>query len=153
MKKLIFMLIVLALPLVSQATPLHKLLSNPERAKFDYQMNCQGCHVNDGSGGKSIPNMQGFIGHFMQTTAGREYLVRVPGSANAALSDERLTEVLNWMLLSFSGDSLASGWQPFSMEEVAQLRKNPLLEVEQYRKNLVAKLKVKPVEKGNSNDE
>ena len=143
----------LTLPLVSQANALSKYLSNPERARYDYQMNCQGCHVSDGTGGKSIPNMQGFIGHFMQTEQGREYLIRVPGSANAMLSDERLTDVLNWMLLSFSGDSLSAEWQPYTVKEVAHLRKNPLLEVAQYRKNLVTKLNVEPVEEGNSHND
>lgn len=157
MNRLFLMLLVLVLPLMSQANPLHNFLNNPERAKFDYQMNCQGCHVNDGSGGKSIPSMTGFIGHFMQTAEGREYLIRVPGSANAMLSDERLTDVLNWMLLTFSGNSLAANWQPFSIDEVAHLRQDPLMEVMQYRKalveNLNIELKIKPTEEGNINDE
>ncbi|PLW82557.1 cytochrome c, class I [Kineobactrum sediminis] len=96
-------------------------------------MNCQGCHTPDGSGAGSVPRMKGHVGIFLQSQEGREYLVRVPGSATSALNDERLAAVLNWILTEFSGDSMNSPFKAFSAEEVGRLRQSPLKEVEQYR--------------------
>ena len=111
---------------------------NRARAHYNYQMFCQGCHTPDGSGFKSVPQMKDHVGHFLTTPAGREYLVRVPGSATSALDNEELAEVLNWILLEFAGDSLDKAYRPYSAAEVARLRQNPLNEVEHYRAQLLA---------------
>ncbi|MEX2489438.1 MAG: hypothetical protein WD356_07935, partial [Pseudomonadales bacterium] len=71
---------------------------------FDYQMHCQGCHTPDGTGAGSVPRMKGEIGVFLDSQEGREFLVRVPGSATSALDDERLAAVLNWIITEFGGD-------------------------------------------------
>lgn len=110
------------------------------QAQFDYQMHCQGCHTPDGSGADTVPRMKGQVGLFLQSQAGREYLVRVPGSATSALPDERLAAVLNWILLEFAGDSLDSGFQPYSAVEVGEWRQQPLNEVDQYRAELLRTL-------------
>ncbi|MDO8861960.1 cytochrome c, class I [Haliea sp. E1-2-M8] len=107
------------------------------RVVFDYQMNCQGCHTPDGAGAGSVPAMQGHVGVFLQSQAGREYLVRVPGSATSALSDERLAAVLNWIVYEFAGDSLQSPFTPYTAAEVAPLRKHPLNEVDDYRQHVL----------------
>ena len=122
------------------ATVQAELNINEQRAKFHYQMSCQGCHTGDGAGYNSVPKLKGELGRFLQSQAGREYLVRVPGSANAALTNEQLAEVLNWMLLQFSGDSLTADWRPYQADEVAAYRRAPLLEVVRYRQQLVASL-------------
>lgn len=116
---------------------------NEERAKFNYQMFCQGCHTEDGRGHKSVPNLKGFMGHFLAHKKGREYLVRVPGSANSVLDNEQLTEVLNWMLIHFSDDSLPEGWQALDIDEVTEYRKDPLFEVIEYREQLLKVLALK----------
>ena len=71
-------------------------VDNADRARVNYMLNCQGCHGPDGAGTEDgvVPVMKNFVGHFLQTQAGREFLVRVPGSANAALSHGELAEVL-----------------------------------------------------------
>ena len=121
--------------------------SDPEvnglRAKFNYQMFCQGCHTEDGSGHKSVPTLKGSMGNFLASQAGREYLVRVPGSANSTLNDEQLTEVLNWMLINFSENSLPATWQLFDVDEVTEYRKEPLFEVLGYRRQLLKTLALK----------
>jgi cytochrome c2 len=61
-----------------------------ERAAFNYQLLCQGCHTPDGSGAQGVPQMRGVLGYFLGSDEGRAYLVRVPGSANAALNDAHL---------------------------------------------------------------
>jgi cytochrome c553 len=116
---------------------------NMARAHYNYQMFCMGCHTPDGVGGKSVPNLKGFVGHFLKSQQGREYLVRVPGSANSALDDEQLAEVLNWKIQRFAEDSAPADWQPFEAEEVGRYRQDPLLEVVEYRKTLVRDLLTK----------
>ena len=98
------------------------------RAKFNYQMFCQGCHAIDGAGHKSVPQLKGFMHKFMASQQGREYLVRVPGSANSVMDNEQLSEFLNWMLREFSGPDAKADWQPFQADEVVRYRKNPLFE-------------------------
>lgn len=113
---------------------------NDKRAKFNYQMLCQGCHTPDGSGFKGVPQIKGFIGNFLVNQKGREYLVRVPGSANSALNDKDLAEVLNWIIFEMGGTSTPNNLQRYTAEEVAKLRKNPLFEVVEYRKQLLLEL-------------
>jgi mono/diheme cytochrome c family protein len=115
-------------------------VGNPVRAKFDYQLLCQGCHTPDGSGATGVPQLRGVLGYFLGSEEGRAYLVRVPGSANAALTDARLAEVLNWMLLAFGEDSLPAQWRAYAAEEVARYRAEPLFEVEEHRLKLLHEL-------------
>jgi mono/diheme cytochrome c family protein len=111
---------------------------NEQRAKFNYQMSCQGCHAPDGNSAGAVPALRGHVGYFLASDAGREYLVRVPGSAVSALGDADLAEVLNWIVLEFGGDSVTAAFQPYTAEEVGGLRQNPLPEVIQYRAHLLA---------------
>ena len=113
---------------------------NWQRAQFNYQMFCQGCHTPDGSGAKSVPRMKDHVGYFLQTRQGREYLVRVPGSATSALDDEQLAEVLNWIIQEFAGASADENYERYTPVEVARLRQQPLNEVEQYRTQLLVEI-------------
>lgn len=111
---------------------------NSQRAQFNYQMSCQGCHAPDGSGAGEVPRMREHVGIFLATEAGREYLVRVPGSAVSALGDAELAEVLNWIVREFAGASITLPFEPYTPQEVGQLRQYPLNEVVQYRAQLLA---------------
>ena len=113
---------------------------NPQRAQFNYQMSCQGCHAPDGSGASAVPRMRGAVGMFLDLPEGREYLVRVPGSAVSALEDAELAEVLNWIVQEFAGESLTAPFEPYSAHEVGRLRQQPLNEVVQYRAQLIARI-------------
>ncbi len=106
---------------------------NRERAHYNYQMFCQGCHTPDGVGASAVPRMKDFVGHFLRSQEGREFLVRVPGSATSALADDELAEVLNYILLEFAGDSLDADFEQYTGVEVGELRRQPLLEVERHR--------------------
>ena len=110
---------------------------NWQRAQFNYQMSCQGCHAPDGMGAGAVPRMRDQVGHFLNSKPGREYLVRVPGSAISALNDEQLAEVLNWIIQEFAGDSADESYDRYTPLEVASLRQEPLNEVEQYRTQLL----------------
>ena len=113
---------------------------NQPRAKFNYQMFCQGCHAPDGAGHKSVPQLKNSMHRFMASQAGREYLVKVPGAANSVLDDMQLAEVLNWMLAEFSNPDQSKNWQPYEANEVASYRTQPLLETIDYRRALLASL-------------
>lgn len=116
---------------------------NNERAKFNYQMLCQGCHTPKGIGGKDVPKLKGYIGNFLTFKKGREYLVKVPGAANAALNDEHLAELLNWMIVEMSEASLPEKPQFYSPFEISILRATPLMEVLKYRESLVKTISLK----------
>lgn len=113
---------------------------NTARAKFNYQMLCQGCHTPDGAGGKGVPRLKDFVGNFLNIEKGRKYLVQVPGSANAALDDTQLAEVLNWLIVEMGGLSVPDNMRYYTAEEVHKLRKEPLFEVLDYRRQLLAEM-------------
>lgn len=114
-------------------------LSATEPAQLDYMLNCQGCHLPDGSGypARNVPALNNHLGKFLQVEGGREFLVQVPGSAQSDLPDDRLAAVLNWMLLTFSPEQLPTPFQPYQVEEISRLRQTPLIEVTQVRQKLV----------------
>ncbi len=114
-------------------------VADAQRARTNYMLNCQGCHGPTGAGmtDGTVPNMAGFVGRFLQVPGGREFLVQVPGSANAALDDAALAEVLNWILVTMSPDELPAGFLPYSADEVGALRTSPLTEILHHRAELV----------------
>lgn len=107
-----------------------------------YMLGCQGCHLEDGRGfpQRGVPALNGFVGNFLKVPGGREYLVRVPGAAQSELSDERLADVLNWMLRTFSPAQLPAHFTPYTAAEVGRLRKSPLAEVAPVRGDLLRRL-------------
>ncbi len=98
-------------------------LADDHRARVNYQIHCQGCHLPDASGfpGK-VPRMNDFVGYFLHSREGREFLVRVPGVSASRMSDEDITEVMNWLVKTYSADQLPSTFEPFTVSEVAVLR-------------------------------
>ncbi|MCY3640546.1 MAG: hypothetical protein OXH37_05995 [Gammaproteobacteria bacterium] len=113
---------------------------NADRARINYMLNCQGCHLPRGEGVGDIPQMENFVGNFLKVSGGRAFLVRVPGSANAALDDAALAELLNWMLLEISADQLPKDFQPYTAAEVGQYRASPLSDVNAVRLPLIQKI-------------
>lgn len=117
-------------------------VDNPARAQVNYMLNCQGCHGPDGRGTHdgSVPVMKNFVGKFLHVEGGREYLVQVPGSANAALADDALAELLNWMIPQLSPAQVPADFVPYRTEEVSRLRSNPLENVIDTRAELIARM-------------
>lgn len=105
--------------------------------ELDYMLHCQGCHLADGSGAPgAVPTLQG-VGRFLRISRGREYLVRVPGSAQSPLSDAELAALLDWMVARFDPEAAATGFTRFDADEVARWRRTPLIEVEALRAELL----------------
>jgi hypothetical protein len=70
-------------------------------ARTDYVLQCMGCHLADGRGmPPDVPALQDRIGYYLQVPEGREYVVQVPGAANARLTDAALAQVINWNSLA-----------------------------------------------------
>ena len=114
---------------------------NEDRARYHYQMFCQGCHTPDGSGVNAVPPLKGMMGVFLRSQRGREFMVQVPGSATSKLDDTQLAEVLNWCIENFSASSLISGdYLPYTAEEVGRLRQSPLQEIDNTRAEVLAEI-------------
>jgi mono/diheme cytochrome c family protein len=113
-----------------------------EPAEADYMLNCQGCHLPDGSGfpARQVPDLRNQMGRFLNVPGGRAFLVQVPGSAQSGLNDADLARVLNWMLLRFSAAQLPADFQPFSAAEVGPLRTQPLVRVSEVRSELLERI-------------
>jgi cytochrome c553 len=116
-------------------------VENPQRAWQHWTLNCQGCHRPDGTGSAgTAPSIAGTVARFLSVPGGREYLGRVPGVATSALSDADLSEVMNWMLWRFDKEHIPANFQPYTAQELGQLRRSPLrLEASQLRAELLKK--------------
>jgi hypothetical protein len=111
----------------------------------NYQLQCAGCHLGDGAGSAAndTPRLQGFVGNFLKVPGGREFLVRVPGMSQSALNDEQLAGLLNWLLRKdgMAGASVPEHYQPYSAEEVAQLRHKAMLNLPGTRAVLIKEMR------------
>ena len=88
----------------------------------------------DGSGLKDVvPDLHGTMGRMAADPEGRDYLVRVPGATQAPISDEKLTEVINWMLKEFSDETLPKNFKPLTVAEVSRSRVRLLADPLKYR--------------------
>ncbi len=116
-------------------------LADERRAVVNYMLHCQGCHLPNAEGfeGK-VPPIKDFAGFFLHTQDGREFLIRVPGVAHAALGDEELAELMNWLLQSYSAGQLPAGFAPFTAAEVRALRANPEPDPEAARRRVLASI-------------
>lgn len=93
-------------------------------AEHDYLLSCAGCHRLDGTGSAHVPTLRG-VDRLLAPTGGRDYLLRVPGIAQAPLSDERLAHLLNWLLGEFGGGAPTPR---FTAVEVGSARVSPLID-------------------------
>jgi mono/diheme cytochrome c family protein len=89
----------------------------------DYVLSCSACHGLDGAGTPGVTPTLHDLAPLLDTPGGRAYLGRVPGVAQAPLSDERLARVLNWVLERYSGREPEP---PYTAREIGALRAEPL---------------------------
>jgi hypothetical protein len=113
------------------------------KPQSNYLLGCGGCHGENGvSNSKLVPDLHDQVGFYLNIPAGREYLVRLPNVAFSIMSDQELTDVLNFMVFRIGGASVPAHTAPYTIAEVARLRKQPLNEVSllDYRQRLVETL-------------
>lgn len=102
--------------------------------RINFLLHCSGCHLPGGEGAPpNVPTLHNELGHMMRVQEMREYLVRVPGSAQSSLNDKDLADVVNWMLVEFNASTLPEDFTPLSTAEVAAARKSILANPLQYR--------------------
>ncbi|WP_018718263.1 hypothetical protein [Arhodomonas aquaeolei] len=107
----------------------------------DYMLECAGCHLQDGAGmAPTVPDMRGVIGRMVQLPEGRAYLGRVPGAALSPLDDADLAAVMNWSLKAFAPQTLPADFEPYTAEEVARLRADPVQQPARERRELLEAL-------------
>jgi hypothetical protein len=76
---------------------------------------------------------------------GRAFLTQVPGIAYSPLKDAEVSEVLNWMLLNFSKDTLPPSFQAFTEQEVKTLRAQRPAEIFKVRRAAIDALRAKGI--------
>ncbi|MBR8275263.1 cytochrome c [Burkholderia cenocepacia] len=116
-------------------------------ARQHWVLNCMGCHTATGGGipGK-VPPLANSLGYFTHLPAGREYVMRVPGASNSALSDRELADVLNWVLTTMNRDALPRDFKPYTAAEVAAYRRPALSDVATVRAGLVRALQARGID-------
>ena len=95
--------------------------------KSHYMIHCMGCHLSDGSGlPPDVPIFDKNLGLLVQSELGRAYLVRVPGAAQAPITDAELAAVINWILSEYSAETIPDDFLPYDADEVARYRRTIL---------------------------
>lgn len=113
--------------------------AHAEEPKIAYWLHCGGCHLLDGRGAPpEVPTLIEEPGRIAGLQGGREYLIRIPGVALAGIDDERLADVLNYMLITFSPNSTPEGFAPYSAREVGRLRTQVLINPLERRAEIVS---------------
>jgi mono/diheme cytochrome c family protein len=112
-----------------------------EAAYRNYVLNCMGCHGPNGDRvpGK-IPPLRDSLGWFVHSPAGRQFIIKVPGASNSALSDEELAQVTNLLLKRFNAATLPPDFKPYTASEVAANRKPAFTDVKTVRSEVINKL-------------
>jgi mono/diheme cytochrome c family protein len=111
-------------------------LTSPVQA--NYMLHCMGCHLADGSGAAGkVPSVRDSLAILATSSAGRRYLVEVPGASQSQLSDLELAQVLSWMVRNLSARPVPPGFADFTAAEVARCRSSPLFEVRATRARLL----------------
>jgi len=97
--------------------------ADDHRASINYMIHCQGCHLPDAVGfAGQVPRMRNFVGYFLHSAEGSRFVIQVPGVATSSIPDDELSEMMNWLLLTYSAEQLPKPFEPYSTEEVAALR-------------------------------
>lgn len=116
--------------------------ADDRRAHVNYMLHCQGCHLPDGEGIEGrVPPLKDFVGLFPNSDDGRAYLINVSGVAMSALDDEKLSELINWVLRTFSKEELPVPFRPYTASEVAGLRKQPEIDPQTRRARILENLR------------
>ena len=114
-----------------------------ESAHNLYLLHCSGCHGMDGLGSKAgrVPPFPGFLGPISRAKGGREYMVLVPGVANADLSDADAASVLNYAMRAWAGEMAL----PFTAAEIGAIRAKPIDDIAAARASIAGELRSRGV--------
>ena len=118
-----------------------KIIRKMSSPKSLYILKCSGCHRVDGTGAPEagIPPFPGFIAPLAGNAEGRVYIAHVPGIVGSRLSNEQLSDVLNYVIDEWSGED-STDTPRFTAEELAELREVPVTNIVEYRRDVVTQL-------------
>ncbi len=109
--------------------------------RVNYELQCMGCHLADGTGESGrVPSVRSTLVPFSMIPEGREFVLRVPGVAQSALTDADIAAVLNWMARQLSDTALPAGFRDYDAGQVHALRGRPLAQVSQARQKLLERI-------------
>jgi hypothetical protein len=118
-------------------------LERPESTQpaQNYLLFCAGCHGLNATGvPHKVPALTKTLPLFIGSEEGRDFLLRVPGVANSALSDQGLAAVLNWLIATL--DTPTAHWDDFVADDVRRARQTPLMSVAESRRQIVSHLRL-----------
>lgn len=102
-------------------------------------IHCMGCHAMNGQGmPPEVPAFDELLGQIVGKPGGRAYLTQVPGASQSLLNDERLANVLTWVLREFASAGLPADFQDITPQEVSQYRPITLPNPGMVRKELLS---------------
>ena len=102
--------------------------------RINFLLYCSGCHRPNGEGKPpNVPTLHQELGRMLSVPQMRDYLMRIPGVTQAPINDAELTDVINWVLEEFNADTLPTGFEYLSVDEVTAARKNILADPLRYR--------------------
>lgn len=109
--------------------------------RVNYQLQCMGCHRAGGEGedGK-VPSLRRTLVPFSALPEGRDFIMRVPGVAQAPLSDADVAALLNWLARNLSDVPVPGSFVDYTAEEVGRARQHPLADVRELRARLLARI-------------
>jgi hypothetical protein len=127
-----------------RASPAHGggAMATLDSARSLYLERCGGCHGIQGrSAPADVPVISGNVGKFLCTQEGRDYLVRLPSVATTPVDDQRLAQLMNFVVFELGG-TRPDLYRKYTATEIHELRTRPLNEVslKRYRARLVAGL-------------
>ncbi len=108
-------------------------------AAMNYRLHCEGCHKADGTGQPDyIPALRGNVARFLSSSVGRDYIARVPGTAQSLLTDAERADVLNWVVRTFDPTHVPADFTPYTAGEIARWRFDPISQPGIIRAHLTA---------------
>jgi len=109
--------------------------------RVNYQLQCMGCHHADGAGDEGrVPSVRRTLVPFSSLAEGRDFVMRVPGVAQAPLSDADIAALLNWMVRNLSDVPVPDAFVDYTADEVAGARHRPLAAVRDVRATLLGRI-------------
>jgi hypothetical protein len=109
--------------------------------RVNFQLQCMGCHHADGAGEEGrVPSVRRTLVPFSALAEGRDFVMRVPGVAQAPLSDADVAALLNWMIRNLSDVPVPEGFVDYTADEVGRARHRPLPAVRAARALLLGRI-------------
>ena len=114
-----------AAPLSS--APLSSVMQPLPSGQSHYMESCGGCHgLNGVSSRPHVPQLRDDAGYLLCTAEARDYALRLPNVAFAAMSPQQMADTMNFVAFDLGGATVPRGARRFTAREVLAARSAPL---------------------------